>query len=96
MDAAFQPDFDLTPVMRVHEMQNPLPQEEKLWAASSAQAWAGFQLARLCFNWYPIQAGPQCEIRQECSGKVLSCSNSLIPLKRTAPVIILFPRCLGR
>ncbi|KAF7524114.1 hypothetical protein PCG10_006018 [Penicillium crustosum] len=41
-DSAFQTDFDLTPVMRVHEMQNFLPQEEKPWAASSAQAWAGF------------------------------------------------------
>ncbi|CAI7591961.1 unnamed protein product [Penicillium palitans] len=41
-DSAFQTDFDLTPVMGVHEMQNSLPQEEKPWAASSAQAWAGF------------------------------------------------------
>ena len=42
MDSAFESDFDLTPLMRIHEMQNSIPQEEKPWAASSAQSWAGF------------------------------------------------------
>ncbi|KAJ5813244.1 hypothetical protein N7447_010267 [Penicillium robsamsonii] len=42
IDSAFETDFDLTSVMRVHEMQNSLPQEEKPWLASTAQAWAGF------------------------------------------------------
>ncbi|CAI7653255.1 unnamed protein product [Penicillium bialowiezense] len=42
MDSAFESDFDLTTLMRVHEMQNSIPQEEKPWAASSAQIWAGF------------------------------------------------------
>ncbi|CAG8903852.1 unnamed protein product [Penicillium salamii] len=42
MDSAFESDFDLTPLMRIHEMQNSISQEEKLWAASSAQIWAGF------------------------------------------------------
>ncbi|KAJ6023570.1 hypothetical protein N7499_008969 [Penicillium canescens] len=42
MDSAFETDFDLCRVMGTHEMQISLPQEEKPWAASSAQAWAGY------------------------------------------------------
>ncbi|KAG0152865.1 hypothetical protein PDIDSM_2670 [Penicillium digitatum] len=53
VDSAFQTDFDLTPVMRVHEMQNSLPQGEKPWAASSAQAWVGFPTRMLNATHFP-------------------------------------------
>ncbi|KAL4878937.1 fungal-specific transcription factor domain-containing protein [Aspergillus karnatakaensis] len=45
MDSAFQSHFDLTPILRLGEIQNTLPQTEDRWGAVSATGWARFPQA---------------------------------------------------
>ncbi|KAJ5098205.1 hypothetical protein N7532_005206 [Penicillium argentinense] len=40
IDQACETHFDLTPIMRIEELQNSLPHEENRWETSNAQGWA--------------------------------------------------------
>ncbi|KAF3797461.1 hypothetical protein GCG54_00005215 [Colletotrichum gloeosporioides] len=42
LDAAFASNFELSRLVRVSELQIPLPQPDDRWAAANAQSWAGF------------------------------------------------------